>query len=115
MYGRTYLLKTAAAPTIQVGTWMYSDNDVKLIATRRDIDLDNLHNNSEWDVIETWMNETEINFSGPYTAHRYYIRLQRRVSFYTCALIIPSTLLWLLTIAVYVIPPQSGEKLALGE
>ena len=37
------------------------------------------------------------------------------MTFYTYALLTPCVLLWLLSLLVFLIPPQSGEKLTLGE
>ena len=94
---------------------MYDDDDVTLIATNNSIKTKNLNHNSEWTVVNTTVKTHQMNFSNPYTSLRYYITLRRRVSFNTCALLIPCVLLWLLTMLVFVIPPQSGEKLALGK
>ncbi len=94
---------------------MFSNREVTLLPAASAMNLNNHHSNSEWRVDSSSVEEEIIEFGGNYTSHRYCIRLSRRVTFYTYALLTPCVLLWLLSLLVFLIPPQSGEKLTLGE
>ena len=51
----------------------------------------------------------------PYPDLTFSLRLQRKTAFYTFILILPCTLLSLLTLVIFWVPPESPAKLQLGE
>ena len=74
--------------------------------------------NGDWMVVEKRVDTTTITSpdnNEDYVFTRFVIRLRRRVSFLTFALTVPCILMTLLTTLVFVVPPQSGEKLSVGK
>ena len=50
----------------------------------------------------------------PYPDVTFYIKLQRRSFFYVVNLIFPCILLSVMSLLVFMLPPDSGEKVSLG-
>ena len=78
------------------------------------MELANLLPSNEWEVTGTRMEMQQTDFQNSYQKLMFYITLKRKLSYYTFALIIPCILLSILTAGMFFIPPQSGEKIALG-
>ena len=76
--------------------------------------MDYLLPNSEWDVVETRIDRSMISGTYDYYISRFVLRMRRRLSFLTFALTVPCLLMTLLTTLMFVVPPQSGEKLSIG-
>jgi len=83
-----------------------------------DIQMDGFRLNGEWEVYRTraeWRenvlpccNETRY----PYVEFTLYLR--RRHEFYVMNIIVPCTLLSVLVMIVFCLPPDAGEKISLG-
>ena len=83
-----------------------------------DIQMDGFRLNGEWDVYRTraeWKenilpccNETRY----PYVEFTLYLR--RRHEFYVMNIIVPCSLLSVLVMIVFCLPPDAGEKISLG-
>lgn len=101
----------------QVGSWTYNSNFLllKVKDNGTEIPIPYLIPNSEWDMVSTRMYSDILQFEATYPMTQFYLTLRRKVSFYTFALIMPCILLTLLTMMVFFIPSQSGEKISLGK
>ena len=51
----------------------------------------------------------------PYIDLKFFVRLKRKVAFYSFILLLPCALLSLLTLIIFWVPPESPAKLQLGE
>jgi len=51
----------------------------------------------------------------PYPDVRFYVRLRRRALYYNLYLIVPTAAVATLTLLAFILPPDSGEKIGLGE
>ena len=77
--------------------------------------ISNFVDNGVWDL-------TDINFqevanlypSGEYSAIAVVLVISRRPLFYVLTVIIPCTLLSMITLMVFILPSESGEKVSLG-
>ena len=94
---------------------MYGSDLIRLNPTDKDFDLDSLLPNGEWEVLDTRLDIVIETYSADYVFSRFVLRMRRRVSFLTFALTVPCILMTALTLLVFVVPPQSGEKLSIGE
>ena len=50
----------------------------------------------------------------PYPIIRYHVKMQRRTKFYLFNLIIPGTLIGLVAILTFILPPACGERVGIG-
>ena len=74
--------------------------------------------NGEWDIYETtsqWM-ETILPCcpKTSYSSVEFTLYLRRRYTFYMMNIILPCTLLSILVMIVFCLPPDAGEKISLG-
>ncbi|RUS81384.1 hypothetical protein EGW08_010856, partial [Elysia chlorotica] len=72
---------------------------------------------NEWDIIENQAVRNVKYYTccpDPYPDLTFNLRLQRKTAFYTFILILPCTLLSLLTLVIFWVPPESPAKLQLG-
>ncbi|KAL3090094.1 hypothetical protein niasHS_006546 [Heterodera schachtii] len=91
------------------GSWTYSENEMNMdFESSAGIDLSEYSRSHIWDVIgapATLVNRrSRIEFQ---------IRLRRKTLFYTIVLIIPTVLMAFLSMAVFFLPTDSGEKMTL--
>ncbi|KAH9487557.1 hypothetical protein Btru_072682 [Bulinus truncatus] len=81
------------------------------------MDLNDYIESNEWDIT---LNTAVKNFKyytccpEPYTDMTFTLKFKRRVAFYTFILILPCSLLSLLTLVIFWVPPESPAKLQLG-
>lgn len=74
---------------------------------------------TEWDIVDNYANKTEFFYDccphQPFPDLTFYIKIKRKVAFYTFILILPCALLSLLTLVIFWVPPESPAKLVLGK
>jgi len=108
------------------GSWTYNADEVNLVHLHQSpgnnvvesgIGLDDLVPSVEWDLLEIpakrnmeyYPNEPE-----PYVYITFQLVLRRKIVFYTVNLILPLAILCFLTIVVFYLPCDSGEKVSLA-
>lgn len=93
----------------------YEDTKVKIID--RGIDLKDFYQNVEWDVINVTARRMEKFYPccpQPYPDIMFNITLRRRPLFYSLNLIMPCLSISGLTVLVFYLPSDSGEKITLS-
>lgn len=91
------------------GSWTYNEREVKLEFEQAElVDLSEYAPSSIWDVMDApatlVKNRSWIE---------YQVRIRRKTLFYTVVLIIPTVLMAFLSMAVFFLPTDSGEKMTL--
>lgn len=116
--------------TLKFGSWTYDGNQVDLQHIWTDLipgkgQLDELHygidtkhfyNSTEWDLLAVSAKKHEKYYtccSEPYPDITFYITIRRKTLFHTVNLIIPCVAISFLTVLVFYLPSDSGEKIAL--
>ena len=103
---------------IQIGAWAYSSARMNLTNLSDVVMTHEFRLNGEWEVyssIAEWK-ETILpccpDKHYPYVEFTLYLR--RRYTFYIMNIILPCTLLSVLVMIVFCLPPDAGEKISLG-
>ena len=111
---------------MKFGSWTYSGNDVDLIHLNEGngtdlleygIDLSEFYLNVEWDIMRVPALRKVIKYTCCpqfYPDITFNITLRRKTLFYTINLIIPCVLISCLSILVFYMPSDSGEKVTLS-
>ena len=75
------------------------------------------NSNGVWRLIDVEVNRLEHMYkccAHPFPVITYTLTLERASQFYIFSMLIPSVLLTIITLNVFCMPPESGEKIALG-
>ncbi|KRX47290.1 Acetylcholine receptor subunit alpha-type unc-63 [Trichinella murrelli] len=120
---------------LKFGSWTYDGFEVDLIHYDKDdvqitrengrlvwivpngVDLSDFLPSTEWDVMAVPVKRHEERYEccrAPYIDITFYIYLRRRTLFYSVNLIIPCIGISFLTILVFYLPSDSGEKVSLS-
>lgn len=81
------------------------------------IDMSEFYTNVEWDIMKvpaSYDNEFDESSPEPYPRITFNITMRRKTLFYTVNLIIPCVGISFLTLLVFYLPSDSGEKLTLA-
>ncbi|XP_077375101.1 neuronal acetylcholine receptor subunit alpha-7-like isoform X2 [Festucalex cinctus] len=100
---------------LKFGSWTYSGWSLDL--EKSEAELSEYIPNGEWDLGEVTASKHSVTYQccpEPYVAVTYTIMLRRRSLFYMVNLIIPCILISILALLVFLLPPDSGEKISLG-
>ncbi|XP_060063146.1 neuronal acetylcholine receptor subunit alpha-10-like [Ylistrum balloti] len=100
---------------LSFGSWVYSGLDMDIHPKRSTGDLSTLVPNVEW-IVENFNVVREEKYfdccKDPFPFLNYSIRMKRKPNFYVINLILPSMFVIALTIGVFIVPVESGEKLS---
>ncbi|KAK3785420.1 hypothetical protein RRG08_045174 [Elysia crispata] len=103
---------------LKFGSWTYNGNKLNIeFVDQHSFDLSDYVTSNEWDIIENKAVRNVKYYTccpDPYPDLTFSLRLQRKTAFYTFILILPCTLLSLLTLVIFWVPPESPAKLQLG-
>lgn len=103
---------------IQIGAWAYYSARMNLTNTSHEVVTHDFKLNGEWDVYDTLAEWKEtilpccLNTRYPYVEFTLFLR--RRYTFYVMNIILPCTMLSVLVMIVFCLPPDAGEKISLG-
>ena len=94
-------------------TWMHLGNVVKLFSLYDEIRFDDFEENGEWKIIATTSESKYLHWDGYYLP-RFIVTLtlQRRTLYYALTICVPILILSILNCLVYLLPPDSGEKIS---
>ncbi|OXA57248.1 Acetylcholine receptor subunit beta-like 2, partial [Folsomia candida] len=111
---------------LRFGSWTFDGNEVDLQHLFQEsdsdvvqvgIDLTEFHLSVEWDLLEVPCRrnvETYPCCDEPYIDLTFNITIRRKMMFYTVNLIVPTVIICFLTVLVFYLPSDSGEKIALS-
>jgi len=110
---------------MKFGSWTYDGNEVDLMHMKQEpendiistgINLTEFYVSVEWDVLDVPARKNEEFFpccEEPYPDITFNVTMRRKTLFYTVNLIIPCVGITFLTILVFYLPSDSGEKVTL--
>ncbi|GAB5572075.1 neuronal acetylcholine receptor subunit alpha-5 [Prionailurus iriomotensis] len=100
--------------SMKFGSWTYDGSQVDIILEDQDVDKRDFFDNGEWEIVSATGskgNRTDGSCWYPYVTYSFVIK--RLPLFYTLFLIIPCIGLSFLTVLVFYLPSNEGEKLSL--
>ncbi|CAL7950100.1 unnamed protein product [Xylocopa violacea] len=110
---------------MKFGSWTYNGAQVDLKHMKQEpgsnlvatgIDLNDFYLSVEWDILEVPASRNEEYYpccTEPYSDITFNITMRRKTLFYTVNLIIPCVGITFLTVLVFYLPSDSGEKVSL--
>ncbi|NXM04927.1 ACHB3 protein, partial [Tyrannus savana] len=101
--------------SMKFGSWTYDGNMVDLILVDENVDRTDFFDNGEWEILNAKGmkgNRKDGLYSYPFVTYSFVLR--RLPLFYTLFLIIPCLGLSFLTVLVFYLPSDEGEKLSLS-
>ena len=98
---------------IVFSTWMHFGNVLELFSLYDKILFDDFQGNGEWELVATSA-ESEYFRAAGYLLPRYIVTLtlKRRALYYILTICVPILILSILNCLVYLLPPDSGEKIS---
>ncbi|KAF7227202.1 neuronal acetylcholine receptor subunit alpha-7 isoform X2 [Nothobranchius furzeri] len=100
---------------LKFGSWTFDGwlLDIQM----KEADVTGYMPNGEWDLLEVPGDRHEVFYdccAEPYPDVTFVVTLRRRTLFYALNLLIPCVLLSSMTLLVFLLPANSGEKISLG-
>jgi len=90
---------------------------VDVLNRTADVDMSNYVPNGEWDLLDANIKRSVVYYPccpEPFPDVTITLTIRRKILYYTYNVILPCMMLSVLTLLVFCIPPDSGEKIALG-
>nr|ADF56015.1 nicotinic acetylcholine receptor non-alpha subunit 29.4 [Trichostrongylus colubriformis] len=95
--------------TLVFGSWTYNESEIKLEFEQAEwVDLSEYAPSSIWDLMDA-----PASLVNKRSRIEFQVRIRRKTLFYTIVLIIPTVLMAFLSMAVFFLPTDSGEKMTL--
>ncbi|XP_072051068.1 neuronal acetylcholine receptor subunit alpha-2-like [Amphiura filiformis] len=101
---------------MKFGSWTYDGALVDLSPSKDKVDLEDYWESGEWDIIDTPATKNTVKYpccDEIYTDITFNFIIRRKPLFYTVNLILPCVLISFLTVLVFYLPSDSGEKITL--
>ncbi|XP_072237315.1 neuronal acetylcholine receptor subunit alpha-5 [Leuresthes tenuis] len=100
--------------SMKFGSWTYDGSQVDIILEDFHVDKQDYFDNGEWEIVKaTGSRGLRTDGSSAYPTITYFFIIRRLPLFYTLFLIIPCIGLSFLTILVFYLPSNGGEKISL--
>ncbi|CAG0885889.1 unnamed protein product [Darwinula stevensoni] len=103
--------------TLKLGSWAYNGFEVNVTNRLAEVDLSNYIPNGEWELLQGFMTRNEIYYSccrEPFPDVTITLVIRRKTLYYMYNVVLPCIMMSVLTLLVFCLPPDSGEKIALG-
>ncbi|XP_043370800.1 neuronal acetylcholine receptor subunit alpha-6 isoform X2 [Dermochelys coriacea] len=102
--------------SLKFGSWTYDKAKIDLLIIGSKVDMNDLWENSEWEIVDASGYKHDIKYNcceEIYTDITYSFYIRRLPMFYTINLIIPCLFISFLTLLVFYLPSDCGEKVTL--
>ena len=102
---------------LKFGSWTYDGFQVDILNRTSEVDISNYVNNGEWDLKSISIVRNVVFYAcceEPFPDVTFFIVIQRRTLYYMYNVVFPCVMMSALTLMVFCLPPDSGEKIALG-
>ena len=100
---------------MRFGSWTFDANQVKLVRSKKMANFENYLPSGTWDVIEAPSETIHYIVDGIDRMELIYkFRIRRKTLFYTVNLLIPTVLISFLSLFVFYLPTDEGEKITLS-
>ncbi|KAK6731999.1 hypothetical protein RB195_008069 [Necator americanus] len=103
--------------SLKFGSWTYHGFQVDIINRSENIDLTNYVPSGEFDLVKVYQKRRVVKYTccpEPYPDITFFIYIRRKTLYYLYNIVFPCLMMSVLTLLVFVLPPDSGEKIALG-
>lgn len=104
--------------TMKFGSWIYDGLQVDIQNRTSEVDLVNYMPNGEWELLEARMVRNEVFYpccpEQPFPDITVVLVIRRKTLYYMYNVVMPCMMMSVLTLLVFCLPPDSGEKIALG-
>ncbi|XP_077989125.1 neuronal acetylcholine receptor subunit alpha-2-like [Glandiceps talaboti] len=102
--------------TMKFGSWTYDGRVLDLVMMDEDVDLEDYWESGEWDILGSPGTKHTAKYpccEEIYTDITFTFIIRRKPLFYTVNLIIPCVLISFLSVLVFYLPSDCGEKISL--
>ncbi|KAM6149288.1 neuronal acetylcholine receptor subunit alpha-6 [Erethizon dorsatum] len=102
--------------SLKFGSWSYDKAEIDLLIIGSKVDMNDFWENSEWEIVDASGYKHDIKYNcceEIYTDITYSFYIRRLPMFYTINLIIPCLFISFLTVFVFYLPSNCGEKVTL--
>ncbi|ESP05440.1 hypothetical protein LOTGIDRAFT_52159, partial [Lottia gigantea] len=102
---------------MKFGSWTYDGFQVDMTNRTSEVDLTNYVNNGEWQLLNVKIERNVVYYAcckEPFPDVTFTITIKRRTLYYMYNVVFPCVMMSALTLLVFCLPPDSGEKIALG-
>ncbi|XP_005001342.1 neuronal acetylcholine receptor subunit alpha-6 isoform X2 [Cavia porcellus] len=102
--------------SLKFGSWTYDKAEIDLLIIGSKVDMNDYWENSEWEIVDASGYKHDIKYNcceEIYTDITYSFYIRRLPMFYTINLIIPCLFISFLTVLVFYLPSDCGEKVTL--
>ncbi|KAL6731984.1 hypothetical protein Aduo_002796 [Ancylostoma duodenale] len=103
--------------SLKFGSWTYHGFQVDIVNRSENIDLTNYVPSGEFDLVKVYQKRRVVKYTccpEPYPDITFFIYIRRKTLYYLYNIVFPCLMMSVLTLLVFVLPPDSGEKIALG-
>ena len=100
-----------------IGSWSYDGTKLDLSNRSVSGDISSFSTNGEWDLIAMPLRKHVIYYGccpEPFPDVTFWVVIRRRPLYYVFNLVMPSVFITATTILVFILPPESGEKVSLS-
>ncbi|XP_036694676.1 neuronal acetylcholine receptor subunit alpha-6-like [Balaenoptera musculus] len=102
--------------SLKFGSWTYDKAEIDLLIIGSKVDMNDFWENSEWEIVDVSGYKHDMKYNcceEIYTDITYSFYIRRLPMFYTINLIIPCLFISFLTVLVFYLPSDCGEKVTL--
>ncbi|CAH1772381.1 unnamed protein product, partial [Owenia fusiformis] len=103
---------------IKFACWTSSGSHVLLINETSEVYLDGYEGTAQWEIIGTSSTGGSVYYDSspgvPYPYVTFSITLKRKPKYYIMNIVVPTILISLVALMVFLMPPETGEKVGLG-
>ncbi|PIO62183.1 Cation transporter family protein, partial [Teladorsagia circumcincta] len=103
--------------SLKFGSWTYHGFQVDITNRSGNIDLTNYVPSGEFDLVKVYQKRRVVKYTccpEPYPDITFFIHIRRKTLYYLYNIVFPCLMMSVLTLLVFILPPDSGEKIALG-
>ena len=102
---------------MKFGSWTYDGFQVDITNRTEEVDLSNYVVNGEWQLLDVRIVRKVEYYAccpEPFPDVTFYVKIRRKTLYYMYNVVFPCIMMSALTLLVFCLPPDSGEKIALG-
>nr|XP_054766787.1 neuronal acetylcholine receptor subunit alpha-7-like [Lytechinus pictus] len=103
----------------EFGPWAspHNEEDLDFFFERNETTIDRYRENGVWEIVKDTVKKEYVSYSSheePFAEIHYHITFRRKSKVYVLGIVIPSVLLSVSTMIIFLLPPESGEKISFG-
>ena len=102
---------------MKFGSWTYDGLQVDITNRSEEVDLSNYVDNGEWEMVDVQVQRNVVYYAccnEPFPDVTFIVTIRRRNLYYMYNVIFPCIMMSALTLLVFCLPPDSGEKITMG-